>query len=196
MYLHSHLSLQLAIMQVKSVVDVKKCKNHVITPFIGQPETTTEVLKSIMAIYLFRRKIVDLQHHDSDPADFCHNRYQPAENGELIHHREDHNHLLKHISNRLGEGYIPGVDLWSLRDALHDASTGLTYEALTGKNKQSVPDCERLINPDVIAFLERKGDVSGAHVIKLFHNWHKAVDGRGLSEEQRSELCKDLKEGF
>ena len=46
----------------------------------------------------------------------------------------------------------------------------------------------------VIGFLERKGDVSGARVIKLFHNWHKAVDGRGLSEDQRSEFCKDLKE--
>lgn len=52
---------------------------------------------------------------------------------------------------------------------------------LQEKNKQSVPDCERIINPGVIAFLERKGDVSGAHVIKLLHNWHKAVDGRGLS---------------
>ena len=77
---------------------------------------------------------------------------------------------------------------------IYGASTGLTYEALTGKNKQSVPDCERLINPGVIAFLERKGDVSGAHVLKLFHNWHKAVDGRGLSEDQRSEFCNDLKE--
>ena len=88
-----------------------------------------------MAIYLFRKKIADLQHHDSDPADFSHNLYQPEknDNDELIHHREDHNHLLKRIINRLCEGYIPGVDLWSLRDALHDASTGLTYEDLTGK---------------------------------------------------------------
>jgi len=45
----------------------------------------------------------------------------------------------------------------------------------------------------VISFLEWKGDVSGAHVIKLIHNWHKAVDGRGLSEDQRSAFCQDMK---
>ena len=180
---------------MKSVVGVKKVTYGNI-PFIGRPETTSEVLKSIMAIYLFRKKIADLRHHESNPADFCHNLNQPEKDasGEFIHHREDHNHLLKRIITRLREGYIPGLDLRSLRDALHDAATGLTYEALTGKNKQSVPDCERLINPGVIAFLERKGDVSGAHVIKLLHNWHKAVDGRGLSEEQRSAFCQDMKE--
>ena len=142
------------------------------------------------------RKIADIKHHASDPADFSTNLCQPEKdvNGELIHHREDHNHLLKRIAVRLREGLIPGVDLRYLRDALHDPSTGLTYEALRGKNKQSVPDCEHLINPGVISFLERKGDTSGAHVIRLIHNWHKAVDGRGLSEEQRSSYCQDMKE--
>ena len=162
---------------------------------IGRPETTEETVKSIMAVYLYRRKIEDLKHH-VDPADFTKNLYQPERDasGELIHHREDHNHLLKRVISRLREGYIPGIDLQYLRDALHDPSTGLTYEALTGKNKQSVPDCERLISPGVIAFLERKGHASGAGVLKLIHNWHKAVDGRGLSEAQRSAYCKDMKE--
>lgn len=148
-----------------------------------------------MAIYLYRKKIKDLKNH-ADPADFTKNLYQPEKdvNGELIHHREDHNHLLKRVISRLCEGYIPGIDLRHLRDALHDPSTGLTYEALTGKNKQSVPDCERLISPGVISFLERKGHASGAGVLKLIHNWHKAADGRGLSEAQRSAYCKDLKE--
>lgn len=93
-----------------------------------------------MAIYLFRKRIADLQHHDSDPADFSRYLYQPEkdDNDELIHHREDHNHLLKRIINRLREGHIPGVDLRSLRDALHGASTELTYEALTGKKKQAI----------------------------------------------------------
>ena len=91
-----------------------------------------------MAIYLFRKKIADLQHHNRDLADFTHYLYQPEkDNNELIHHREDHNHLLKRIINRLREGHIPGVDLRSLRDALHDTSTELTYEALTGK-KQAI----------------------------------------------------------
>jgi len=34
--------------------------------------------------------------------------------------------------------------------------TGLTYEALTGNNKQSVPDCERVISLKVISFMEKK----------------------------------------
>ena len=76
-----------------------------------------------------------------------------------------------------------------MRDALHDPTTGLTYEALTGKNKQSVPDCER-----VISFLEKKGYSSTAKVIKVIHNRHKAVDGRGLTEAVRSSYCKDMKD--
>lgn len=58
--------------------------------------------------------------------------------------------------SRLREGLIPGIDSRYLRDALHDPSTGLTYEALTGKDKQSVPDCERLIGPGVIDSLNEK----------------------------------------
>ena len=148
-----------------------------------------------MAIYLYRKKIEDLKHHASDPANFTDNLYQPERDttGELIHHREDHNHLLKRIISRLREGHIPGIDLRYMRDALHDPTTGLTYEALTGKNKQSVPDCERLISPGVISYLEGRGHTSGAQVIKVIHNWHKAVDGRGLSEEQRSSYCQDMK---
>ena len=56
----------------------------------------------------------------------------------------------------LRNGRIPGVDLRHLREALHDSSTGLTYESLTGKNKQSVLDCDHLISPGVISFLEEK----------------------------------------
>ena len=112
-----------------------------------------------MAIFLYRKRVDDLKHHESDPADFSKYLYQPekAVNGERIHHREDHNHLLKRIVSRLRGGHIPGLNLMHFKDALHDATTGLTYEALTGKNKQSVPDCERLINPGVIAFLNKNG---------------------------------------
>ena len=163
---------------------------------IRRPETTGEIMKSIMAILLYRKNIDDLKNHASDPANFADNLYQPEkdENGERVHHREDHNHLLKRIVSRLRKGHIPGLDLRHLRDALHDPSTGLTYEALTGKNKQSVPDCERLIGPGVISFLERKGHTTDACIIKRLHNWHKAVDGRGLSEMQRSAYCKEMKE--
>ena len=149
-----------------------------------------------MAIYFYRKKVEDLKCHDTDPANFSEYLYQPEKdaNGEKIHHREDHNHQLKRIISHLHEGLIPGLDLQFLRDAFHDPSTGLTYEALTGKNKQSVPDCEHLINPGVISFLEQKGHKSGARVIKRIYNWHKAVDGRGLPEKQRSLNCREMKE--
>lgn len=149
-----------------------------------------------MAIFLFRKTIHDLKTHSTDPADFSTNLYQPEKdvNGEQIHHREDHNHLLKRIVSRLRGGYIPGINLLHFRDALHDPSTGLTYEALTGKNKQSVPDCERLISPGVIAFMEKNGHVKDALIIKRLHNWHKAVDGRGLSENERSMHCNQMRE--
>lgn len=90
-----------------------------------------------MAIYLYRQKIRDLKNHPSHAANFSDHLYQPETDvdGEQIHHREDHNHLLKRVVSRLREGFIPGIDLRHLRDALHDPSTGLTYEALTGKNK-------------------------------------------------------------
>ena len=93
------------------------------------------------------------------PADFLFNLYQPELNvnrSEYVHHREDHNHLLKRIIGCLGEGLIPGIDLRFMIEALHDESTGLTYGALTGKNKQSVPDCERVLLCNVVSFLERK----------------------------------------
>ena len=77
---------------------------------------------------------------------------------------------------------------------MHDPLSGLTYEALTGRNKQSVPDCERLIGPGVISFLERNGHVSDGRIIKHLHNWHKAVDGRGPSEMQRSCYCNEMKQ--
>ncbi len=119
--------------------------------------------------------------------------YYFSDTQEYIHHREDHNHLLKRIIACLREGMIPGLDLRYMREALHDPTTGLTYEALTGKNKQSVPDCERIITTGVIKFLERKGHKSGADILTIIRNWHRAVDGRGLSESERSRFCQDMK---
>ena len=159
-------------------------------------ESTVDVLKSLMAVYIFRRTVDSLKMDGTDPANFSTFLYQPEKcsSGERIHQREDHNHLLKRIVTCLRDGRIPGVDLRHLRNALHDPTTGLTYEALTGKNKQSVPDCERMISPGVVAYLEKNGYSSTAKVIKILHNWHKAVDGRGLSEAVRSSFCKDMKD--
>ena len=79
-----------------------------------------------------------------------------------------------------------------MREALHDPTTGLTYEALTGKNKQSVPDCERLMSTGVINALAKQGHASGVEVLTIFRNWHRAVDGRGLTGGY-TEYCQDMK---
>ena len=155
------------------------------------------MLRSILAIYIYRKNIADLKNLENDSADFDAFLYQPEQDelGEYIHQREDHNHLLKRIVACLRDGRIPGVDLRCLRDALHDANTGLTYEALTGKNKQSVPDCERVVGPGVISFLKNRGDAaSTVEVLQIIHKWHKAVDGRGLSESDRARYCREMKE--
>lgn len=132
----------------------------------------------------------------TDPANFSEFLYQPekdADTNEFLHHREDHNHLLKRIVNCLREGLIPGIDLCYFKEALHDPKTGLTYEALMGKNKQSVPDCERLISPAVVSFLRERGDEEGARVLSTISNWHKAVDGRGIDEETRSSYLRVMR---
>ncbi|CAB4027056.1 Hypothetical predicted protein, partial [Paramuricea clavata] len=84
-------------------------------------------------------------------------------------------------------------NLRGLKEDPADFNSHLYQPELGGKNKQSVPDCERIISPGVFKFLEKKGHTSGATVLKLLHNWHKAVDGRGLSEDQRSTYCEELK---
>lgn len=158
----------------------------------GRTETTNEVLKSVLAIYLFREKVRKLKEAGCD---FSKHLVVPeidSNTGEEIHQREDHNHLLKRIIACLREGVIPGIDLCHFRDALHDPQSGLTYEAVTGKNKQSVPDCERMINLGVISFMESSGHQEDAKIVRLLHNWHKAADGRGLSEEECSLYCKSL----
>ena len=102
----------------------------------GRAETTVEILRSILAIYEFRLQVRKLKDNQEDPADFAKFLYQPEfdrDTGEYIHHREDHNHLLKRIISSLREGLIPGIDLRYFRDALNDGTTGLTYQLLQGK---------------------------------------------------------------
>ena len=75
---------------------------------------------SIMAIYLFRWEIEKLKELPGDRANFSDVLYQPEKNddtNECIHHREDHNLVLKRLVNCLREGLIPGIDLRYFRDA-------------------------------------------------------------------------------
>lgn len=136
----------------------------------GRREAALEIKKSVMTIYLYQFQIARLNLLPHDPANFPKFFYQPerdSDTSEFIYHREDHNHLLKRITTCLREGLIPGINQQYLRDALHDPQTGLTYEALTGKNKQFVPDCERIFSPGVINFLEFLGYATDAAVLQF-----------------------------
>ena len=86
-----------------------------------------------MAIYLYCAEVQNLR------GLFNSHLYQPElgeQSSERVHHCEDHNHLLKRIVSCLREGHLPGLDLRYLKEALHDPNTGLTYEALIGKNNK------------------------------------------------------------
>jgi len=145
-----------------------------------------------MATYLFNYKI---NHHRAMGVDFSKHLYIPEydpDTGEFFHEREDHNHLLKRLTNCLRSGEIPGIDLQYFRDALHDPFSGLTKTALTGLNKQSVPDCERIFSVGMIDFMSRCGHHKEMSFLKVVHNWHKASDGRGLDDDERKAYNKDM----
>ena len=40
--------------------------------------------------------------------------------------------------------------------------------------------------------MEKNCHHAEAKILSIIHNWHKAVDGRGLSEETRAQYCKDM----
>ena len=77
-------------------------------------------------------------------------------------------------------------------EALQDPSSGLTYTALIGDNKQSVRDAERLFSASMLGFMQAKGYTFEAKYIEVVLNWHRASDERGLSEEQRSRFNFDM----
>ncbi|XP_020616838.1 uncharacterized protein LOC110054820 isoform X1 [Orbicella faveolata] len=148
----------------------------------GLPESKSDSLKSLMATYLFRKKVNDFT---AMGVNFKEHLYVPEKSpgtGEFFHERGDHNHVLKRITTCAREGCIPSVGLQYFRDALHDDKTGLTYEALTGKRKQSVPDCEKFFSVGVLKFMEDNKHETEAKVVKTVLNWRKANDGRRLGK--------------
>ena len=68
---------------------------------------------------------------------------------------------------------------------MHDRTTGLTYTALTDKRKQSIGDAEKVLSPPVGKWLRANGFLSEARFVEVVSNWHKANDGRRLTEADR-----------
>ena len=125
---------------------------------LGSDETKNECLKSLMATYLFRQKV---SHYGSLGVNFREPLYVP----EVDSTGEDHNHLLKCIAACTRSGGEPGINLQCFTKALNDPATGLTYTALTGQHKQSVPDCERLLSPAMAKFMKSRGYTEEARFI-------------------------------
>ena len=145
-----------------------------------------------MATYLFKAKINELL---SEGANFREYLYVPEKDPDTLeyqHDREDHNHVLKRIATSLRLGNIPGVDLRHFVSALNDPLTGLTYTALTGVRKQSVPDCERLFSAGVLKYMQDHSHIEEAKFVEVVRNWHKASDGRGIDEATRSSYNKAM----
>lgn len=142
-------------------------------------------LKSLMAHYLYRQYIKE---YAQEGVNFQDHLYVPeidTTTGEYFHEREDHNHVLKRITACTRAGSIPNVDLRAFVECLHSPNSGLTYTALTGQHKQSVPDCEKMFSRGVVEFFEENNFPEEARFVSLVRNWHKANDGRGLTEETR-----------
>ena len=137
-----------------------------------------------MAIFIFRKKTADFT---AQGVNFKEHLYVPEkdENGEPQHEREDHNHVLKRIAGCFRTNYVPTVDTSAFVGAMNDPHTGLTYTALTGKRKQSVPDAEKLLSTSVADWCKKNGYPEEGRVVEIIANWHKASDGSGLTEETR-----------
>lgn len=53
-------------------------------------------------------------------------------------------------------------------------------------------DVERLFGPGLISFMENRQYKSEARYLKVVRNWRRAVDERGLTEQQRRQFRNDF----
>ena len=51
---------------------------------------------------------------------------------------------------------------------------------------------ERLFGPGVVSFMERHGCDDEAKIVRTVGNWRRAIDKRGLSEEQHRQFRDDF----
>ena len=50
---------------------------------------------------------------------------------------------------------------------------------------------ERLFNPKVAESMEKRGYMFEAHYVRTIHNWWRATDERGLTQQERSQYTKE-----
>ena len=96
-------------------------------------------------------------------------------------------HFLKQrIGNHTRMGGPTSFRVEAIVEAAESPESNLTFSALTGQRKQSIGDVERLFNPDLVTYLEKKGYEYEAQYIRVVSNWRRASDERGLSQQVRT----------
>jgi hypothetical protein len=151
------------------------------------PESFLDMLRSIVATYMFRNKLEKLK---QEGADFSQHLYIPEIDsvmGTPRHDRSDHNHLYRRIAKSVREGKDDTLNYEAFDDVLLDQNSGLTHAALIGIRKQSLVDAERLLSYHVVESLRKNGHQREAKHVEIIANWHEASDGRGLKQLTR---CK------
>ena len=61
-----------------------------------------------------------------------------------------------------------------------------------GVHKQSVEDVDRLFNCSLIAWMEKKLYTPGAEYLCIVHNWRRACDERGVTNDDCSKFNKEF----
>jgi hypothetical protein len=159
---------------------------------LGKKETKTDCLKSLMAIYLYRWKILTYSNEGVNVKESIYIPEHDEDSSEPQHEREDHNHVLKRIAMCVRNGSVPSFNTRFLVEAMHDPHTGLTYTALTGKRKQSVGDAEKLLSSAVSIWLTNHHHIYEGRFIRIIANWHKSSDGRGITEDMRRQYNQEM----
>ena len=156
------------------------------------PETTLDMMKSIVATYIFRNMI---SAHQANGIDFNKFFYIPSVDtitNQDFHEREDHNHVLKRVAKHVRDGGVPGIDLKRFYEAMLDTKNDLTEAALRGDRKQSVGDAEKLLSFAVADFFRSKHYLPEERFVRIVARWHEASDGRGVSQDKRQEANHDM----
>ena len=153
----------------------------------NNPESYLDMLRSIVATYLYREKIEELKKENVDFSTFLYVPEIDPIMGTPRHDRSDHNHLFRRAAKSVREGKYNSLNYEAFDAALLDPKSGLTHAALIGKRKQSLVDAERLLSYHVVESLRRHGHEREAKHVEVIANWHEATDGRGISQLKR---CK------
>ena len=61
-----------------------------------------------------------------------------------------------------------------------------------GVRKQSVEDVDRLFSCSLIAWMVKKSYTPEAEYLRIVHNWRKACDERGVTNDERSKFNKEF----